>query len=148
MVKQYNTTTAYRPQLSPVTFFTTVTVKPVSKKKNNKKKMPPSTAKIWSHKDCCLWWQISIFTKYKTCRESTSTWSFKTIFCSSGLRRQVHTFTTHIEDEHFPYQLSNFLLENLYSSPPLIRTLLLPKYFVFIKQVSFGEKEHHMPSKY
>ncbi len=40
MVKQYNTTTAYRPQLSPVTFFTTVTVKPVSKKKNNKKKCP------------------------------------------------------------------------------------------------------------
>ena len=36
----------------------------------------------------------------------------------------------------------------MYSSPSLIRTLLLPRNFVLIREVSFGEGEHHMYSQY
>ena len=36
----------------------------------------------------------------------------------------------------------------VYSSPPLIRAPLLPKKSVPIRQVSFGERDHHMPSQY
>ena len=36
----------------------------------------------------------------------------------------------------------------LYSSPPLIGTPLLPQKCVLIREVSFGEREHHMHSQY
>ena len=36
----------------------------------------------------------------------------------------------------------------VYSSPPLIRTPLLPRNFVLIREVSFGEREHHMHFQY
>ncbi len=36
----------------------------------------------------------------------------------------------------------------MYSSPPLIRTPLLPQNSVLIREVSFAEREHHMHSQY
>ncbi len=33
---------------------------------------------------------------------------------------------------------------SMYSSPPLIRTPLLPTNSVLFREVSFGEREHHM----
>ena len=62
----------------------------------------------------------------------------------SDLQEQCHQ----LNDGLLPLAKMLLLSHCTYSSPPLIRTPLLPNSSVLIREVSFGEREHYMYSQY